>query len=80
MKSSLIKFSPALFWDIEKKSLNFRKHRRWLIERVLNFGDLPDWLAIKRLYPLSATKKVARTSRDLDDKSRNFWRIMLKIK
>ncbi len=80
MKLPLIKFSPALFWDIDKASLNFKKHRQFVIERVLKFGDSLDWQAIRQLYGLAAIKKVAQTSRDLDDKSRNFWRIMLKIK
>ncbi|MFA4818325.1 MAG: hypothetical protein WC621_00610 [Patescibacteria group bacterium] len=80
MQSLLIKFSPALFWDIDRDSLNFKKHRQFVIERVLKFGDSSDWQAIKQFYGLPAIKKVAQTSRDLDDKSRNFWRIMLKIK
>lgn len=32
-------FKP-LFWDVDIKSLDLKKHRRYIIERTLNMGDL----------------------------------------
>ena len=47
---SVTDFSPSLFWDIDKTSLNMETHQRFIIERTLTHGTLSDWFLIKKQY------------------------------
>jgi hypothetical protein len=65
------------FWDCDFNELRMSNHAVFITERILNFGNLP---AIKWL--LSVIDKpflmdVVEHSRNLDKKTRNFWKIML---
>ena len=38
--------SAALFWDVDRSSVDPTRHRKWLLTRVLERGDWSDWLPI----------------------------------
>ena len=65
------------FWDVAFDELTIDKYPRFIAERILNYGDLN---AIKWLLTWS-DKHYIRTivdkSRNLNAKTRNYWRIML---
>lgn len=65
-------FSPSLFWDVDKSSLDFEKHRRFIIERTLTHGTLSDWFNIKSLYGKTIIKKEAMQVRYLDKYTLHF--------
>jgi len=65
------------FWDVSFDELEFKKHRRFIAERLLNYGDKDEieWL-------LSHTnrqfiKTLLEKSRNLNAKTRNYWHIVL---
>ncbi len=37
------RFSSYLFWDVDKSTLDMRAHASYIIKRVLEYGQLPDW-------------------------------------
>jgi hypothetical protein len=43
-------FSPHLFWDVPKRSVNLDKHSQFIVKRVLEYGLINDWLFIKNYY------------------------------
>ncbi len=43
--------SKSLFWDTDINKVDYEKHARKIIERVLMRGTLDDWFEIKR-YPI----------------------------
>ena len=61
-----------LFWDIDFNSIDMDKHCRFIIERVITYGDLKDWNTLKKLYSLSTIKKEVVQIRSLDAKTLNF--------
>lgn len=61
----------TLFWDTD--SLDSQKHRTFIIERVLNFGDLDDYKWAERFYGREKIKKVVLESRGLGRKALFFW-------
>ena len=71
------KFSGLLFWDTDLSAINKIEHRDFIIKRVLLFGDLKDWQLIKKWYGIPVVKKVLRSARGLDIRSRNFWQTVL---
>jgi hypothetical protein len=65
------------FWDYDLESLSIEKHRRLVIERILNFGDdqALEWL-FERI-DRESIKTVVQSGRELTDKTRNFWKFEL---
>lgn len=77
MKSIIQRLSPELFWDTDVSQVKPRRHEGFIVQRVLRFGSLRDWQAARRYYGLAAARRVLRAARDLDPKSREFWRVVL---
>ncbi len=69
--SRLFKF----FWDVDPKTLNVRRHRRFIIERILDVGDLDAFWWAQKLYPTALLIEVSIASRRLSERSKQFWKI-----
>jgi hypothetical protein len=78
MKSSL-DLRKTLFWDVDFKKIDYQKETDFIVGRVLDFGNLKEWVAVKTFYGLPKIKKIAQKHIFSDPKSANFWSIMLKI-
>lgn len=65
----------SLFWDTDLKNIQIGRNARYIIERVLELGDLDavEWL--QRVYPVRTILHAVYMSRTLTEKSRNFWKI-----
>ncbi len=77
MKPNLNK---ALLGDIDYSKIDFEKHARFVIGRVLMRGNLQDWREIKRYYGIELIKKEVVKIRYLDKKTLNFCHIIFNIK
>ncbi|MAF20642.1 MAG: hypothetical protein CMI55_03095 [Parcubacteria group bacterium] len=75
----MAKVNKRLFWDVEFKKLNYEKHADFVIKRVLQYGDVEDYKAIKKEYGLKKIKKVAQKINYFDKKSQNFWKFVFDI-
>lgn len=63
--------SDLLFWDVARDSIDPEKHRRWILERVLERGTYKDWLIVKQnIAPEQMRKELGRLR--VDPKARNF--------
>ncbi len=69
--SRLFKF----FWDVNPKKLNVRRHSRFIIERILDLGDLDAFWWAQKQYPTALLIEVSLTSRRLSQRSKQFWKI-----
>ncbi|MEW5805480.1 MAG: hypothetical protein AB1721_02015 [Patescibacteria group bacterium] len=79
-KSDLIKnLRPSLFWDVDSAKLDFEKNADFIIGRVLDFGNLREWQAVKNFYGLIRVKKAAQKHIFADDRSVNFWAMILNL-
>lgn len=43
-------FIKKLFWDINKEKLNTDLHKKSIIERIINYGNLADWKWLSFVY------------------------------
>lgn len=69
-----------LFWDTDLSSLDLSKHKRYIIERILKFGNFSDYSWLKNSYSEDDIKKVITRNRsELDNKSLNFWSHIYKV-
>jgi hypothetical protein len=68
----------TLFWDTAQPDP--RRNERFIIERILNHGDVEDFRWAVRQYGLGKIKKNVQEGRVFDAKSESFWRQYFKIK
>ncbi len=62
-----------LFWDLDPQELNLNQHYIYIVERILNFGDLPAlrWLFIT--YEKETIREAVTLSRGLTMKTALCW-------
>lgn len=65
----------SLFWDTDPDHIDLKKNAKYIIERVLEVGNMGALGWIQRLYPAQMMIEVIETSRKITEKSRNFWKI-----
>jgi hypothetical protein len=70
----------CLFWDVNLKQLSPQKHRQFIIERILAFGDIEDFNWALSYYGYEGLKQGFLKSKTLDLKSQNFWCLYFGVK
>ena len=68
----IMQLTKALFWDTDINKLDYEKHARHIIERVLVRGTLNDWFEIKNYYGTDRIKSEVLKIRFLDKITLNF--------
>ena len=70
----------TLFWDTDINTVDLVKNKRYVIERILMFGDLADYSWLKKIYqPTEIKEVIIRDRSELNKKSLNFWRFIYNI-
>jgi hypothetical protein len=67
-----IPFSDCLFWDIDLKKLDMEDHAPYIVERVLDNGQMSDWLFIRQYYGLERLKTIALSIRSMSPQALSF--------
>lgn len=68
-----MKFRQSLFWDVDPKTIDPKKHATYIIERILDFGNDREVRWMARAYSPRRIRDTVRRSRVLHDKSRALW-------
>ncbi len=42
--------SKQAFWDVDMNSIDFDKHARYVIEKIIDRGSFDDFIAIRKFY------------------------------
>ncbi len=64
--------SPFLFWDTNSQNIDYEKHARQIIERVVTRGTVKDWLSIRAFYGMQRIKQEVVKIRSLDKLTLHF--------
>lgn len=67
-----MQLSKVIFWDTDYSRINWEEKARFVISRVLMFGNISDWNAIKAFYGLDRIKNEMLQERYLDKKTLSF--------
>ena len=43
-------FLPSIFWDVNLVDIDWSKHARFVIQRVVERGRIEDWITLKKSY------------------------------
>jgi hypothetical protein len=74
-----MEFHPPLFWDTDPDRIDPVKHARYIIERILEFGEPRDVRWLFREYPRGEIKRVMDLPRvQLSRKSKALWSLILR--
>ena len=57
--------NPRVFWDMDLETLDYERNAPLIIQRVLEYGDLKDWYAIKKHYGLERIVSISKSFRTL---------------
>lgn len=69
---------PSLFWDVDLENIDSEKHARYIIERILEFGNDGEVKWLFRHYPRSLIRDTMRRSRSvLHEKTKALWTLIL---
>lgn len=65
------------FWDTDPRKIDLRRHKKYVIERILELGNLSAFQWLQLVYPGHLIRRVNEESRSVSKRSRNFWRIWI---
>ncbi len=71
--------SKVIFWDTDYDSIDWDKKARYVIARVMMYGTIDDWNAIKAYYGREIIEKEMLQERYLDNKTLSFLSLILNI-
>lgn len=73
------KLSRTIFWDIDFSKIDYDGKYRFVIERVIERGDLNDWKEIKRYYGLGKIKEAVLNARYLTKITMRFCSVYFDV-
>lgn len=65
-RDCLQSFSKNLFWDADPSSISMDASSRYVIQRVLEYGQMNDWRLINHYYGLQKIVEECKLMRTLD--------------
>lgn len=70
--AKLLSFSPNLFWDVDPEGLDMQQHASFIVARVLDYGTMEDWLAIKSYYGIERLREISLNIKSMERESLSF--------
>ncbi len=77
--SGAIRRLARLFWDHRLTESDFTTYPVWIVERVLEYGNLDDLRTVRRLFGSDRFLDAVARARFASPKTRNFWEQILKL-
>jgi hypothetical protein len=77
--SSFPEFLRPLFWEVDFDRLHVLGRERYIIERVLEYGDDPAIRWLWRTFGPASIASVVRRSRKISHNTANLWALVLDI-
>ena len=73
------KFIAKYLWDVEIGKLDLQEHSTFIIERVLEYGDLEALSWINKSYKKDIITSTLKKSKKISSKSGNFYALFYSI-
>ncbi|OGH94539.1 MAG: hypothetical protein A2538_00150 [Candidatus Magasanikbacteria bacterium RIFOXYD2_FULL_41_14] len=73
-----MRFRQSLFWDVDPKKINPKRHAKYIIERILDFGNDAEVRWVWKNYSRPIIKDTVKTSRVLHNKSKALWSLLVR--
>jgi hypothetical protein len=76
----ILQLSPVIFWDTHISKLDYKKHRDFIIERVVVYGNENDEILLYKLYTWRQVRRSVIKSDSLTETAINYISTILDIK
>lgn len=63
----------TVFWDVFSSQIDLNTDKNFVITRVAEKGKWKDVQWLKKTYGVSAIRTVVKKSRNVSQKTKNFW-------
>ena len=63
----------SILWETDVKKIDLQKNYFYVIERILEYGNLKQIVWMQKKFPNDKITNVIKNSRRLSLKSANFW-------
>lgn len=73
------RFLKKYFWDVDFKEIDKTKNSRFVIERILEYGEKEAVRWLFKNYSLNQIKEVVSKTRSLSSRSLFFWVLLLNL-
>jgi hypothetical protein len=70
----------SLFWDVDPKTIDFKKNANYVIERILDFGKDEEVKWMWEFYDKDQLREVVNNSRSIRKDTKNLWSLLLEKK
>ncbi len=67
-----IRFRKSLFWDLPENSLDLKKNKRLILERVFSRGNIKEFQYVNKCYSWDEIRKTVVQVGSLDKKTLHF--------
>ena len=67
------------FWDVKPKEISPKKDKKFIIERLLEYGDLEEMRWIQKNFNIDDIKEVLITSRKISPKTGVFFSLYFSL-
>ena len=74
-KSHII--NPALLWEYDLETFNYKKSYKIVIERILQMGNLEEWRNMVEYYSKEQILETIEWSAQLDKRDKEFAKFFL---
>lgn len=64
---------PSCFWDCDPQAVDLQTHRRFVVERVMEYGDDEAVRWLLRTYAREELSDILRQTRNLSPKTATCW-------
>lgn len=72
MKECIQGFSVNLFWDVDKDSIDLIQNAPYVIQRVLEYGQIGDWKLLLDYYGMERIVSITKNLRSLEPRALAF--------
>lgn len=73
-----MRFRQSLFWDVDPKTIDPKKHAQYVIERIADFGYDREARWVLDFYGKTAVRNVIAKSRSIRPRTKALWLLMSK--
>lgn len=77
-KECIEAMSPYLFWDVDRTTLDLDTHRSYIVQRVLEYGLMQDWVCLKHTLGIPAITATCKGLRSLEPRALAFISLVSK--
>ncbi|MEO0184335.1 MAG: hypothetical protein ABIL22_07760 [candidate division WOR-3 bacterium] len=73
------KFLKGYFWEVNSKDIDLKKHRIYILKRIMEYGDEKAVAWLLKNFKKSEIANVLINCRGFSLKSANYWALVLNL-